>query len=99
MKSIKTIGVIGAGAMGRGIAQIAAQAGLDVLLFDLNAEAVHAARQSLRPVWDKLADKGKITAGLANDSLERIAACADLQAMSRADLNRKSDGEGRRRSV
>lgn len=86
MKSIKTIGVIGAGAMGRGIAQIAAQAGLDVLLFDLNAEAVHAARQSLRQVWDKLADKGKITAGLANESLERIAACADLQDMSRADL-------------
>lgn len=86
MKSIKTIGVIGAGAMGRGIAQIAAQAGLDVLLFDLNAEAVHAARQSLQQVWNRLADKGKITAGLANESLERIAACADLQDMSRADL-------------
>ena len=50
MKSIKTIGVIGAGAMGRGIAQIAAQAGLDVLLFDLNAQAVDAARESLRQV-------------------------------------------------
>ncbi|MDS1140293.1 3-hydroxyacyl-CoA dehydrogenase [Pusillimonas sp. SM2304] len=86
MKSIKVIGVIGAGAMGRGIAQIAAQAGFEVLLFDLNAQAVDAARESLRQMWDKLAGKGKMTAAQAAESLDRVAACADLQAMSRADL-------------
>ncbi|NYT85060.1 3-hydroxyacyl-CoA dehydrogenase [Pollutimonas harenae] len=86
MKSIKTIGVIGAGAMGRGIAQIAAQAGLDVLLFDVNPKAVEAARESLQQIWGKLAGKGKITAELANESLERVRACADLQEMSRVDL-------------
>lgn len=86
MKSIKTIGIIGAGAMGRGIAQIAAQAGLDVLLFDLNSSAVDNARASLQQVWGKLADKGKITADLAAESYNRVVACTDLKDMSQADL-------------
>jgi len=86
MKKIKTIGIVGAGAMGRGIAQIAAQAGLDVLLYDLNAEAVAAARESLRQVWEKLAAKGKLTAEAAGAALQRVEACSDLQAMVKADL-------------
>lgn len=86
MKSIKTVGVVGAGAMGRGIAQIAAQAGLEVLLFDLNVDAVAAARENLREVWDKLAAKGKITQDFAADSLARVVACGNLQDMGRADL-------------
>lgn len=86
MKSIKTVGIVGAGAMGRGIAQIAAQAGLDVLLFDLNAQAIEAARENLRQMWDKLASKGKLSEQQAAESLARVAACSDLQDMARADL-------------
>ncbi|HEY9573848.1 MAG TPA: 3-hydroxyacyl-CoA dehydrogenase [Pusillimonas sp.] len=86
MKSIKTVGVVGAGAMGRGIAQIAAQAGLDVLLFDLNAQAIEAARENLQQMWGKLAAKGKLSEQQAAESLARVAACSDLQTMSRADL-------------
>ncbi|HUG59198.1 MAG TPA: 3-hydroxyacyl-CoA dehydrogenase [Candidimonas sp.] len=86
MKNIKTIGIVGAGAMGRGIAQIAAQAGLDVLLFDLNAEAVAAARENLSQMWDKLAAKGKITTEAAAQSLARVQPCKDLQALSVVDL-------------
>jgi 3-hydroxybutyryl-CoA dehydrogenase len=86
MKSIKTVGIVGAGAMGRGIAQIAAQAGLDVLLFDLNAQAIEAARENLRQMWGKLAAKGKLSEQQAAESLARVAACADLQAMGKADL-------------
>ncbi len=86
MKSIKTVGIVGAGAMGRGIAQIAAQAGLDVLLFDLNAQAIEAARENLRQMWGKMASKGKLSEQQAADSLARVAACADLQDMARADL-------------
>jgi 3-hydroxybutyryl-CoA dehydrogenase len=86
MKNIKTIGIVGAGAMGRGIAQIAAQAGFDVLLFDLNADAVAAARTNLSQMWDKLAAKGKITTELAAQSLDRVQPCKDLQALSVADL-------------
>lgn len=86
MKNIKTIGIVGAGAMGRGIAQIAAQAGFDVLLFDLNADAIAAARGNLSQMWDKLAAKGKITPELALQSLSRVHPCNDLQALSKVDL-------------
>ena len=86
MNEIKTIGIVGAGAMGRGIAQIAAQAGLEVLLFDVNAQAVAAARENLQQMWSKLAGKGKISDELAAASLERVTPCSQLQDMSRADL-------------
>ncbi|MGN8554880.1 UNVERIFIED_CONTAM: 3-hydroxyacyl-CoA dehydrogenase NAD-binding domain-containing protein, partial [Microbacterium sp. SLM126] len=58
--TIQSLGIVGTGAMGRGIAQIAAQAGLAVSLFDTNAQAVAAARQYLQDTFAKLADKGKI---------------------------------------
>ncbi|OWT59141.1 3-hydroxyacyl-CoA dehydrogenase [Candidimonas nitroreducens] len=86
MKSIQTIGIVGAGAMGRGIAQIAAQAGLDVLLYDLSQDAVAAARDSLQQVWNKLVAKGKISADAAAAALQHVHPCADLRAMSAADL-------------
>ncbi len=84
--TIRKIGVIGAGAMGRGIAQIAAQAGMDVLLFDQSQDAVAAARVSLQQVWEKLAAKEKITQAVASESLARIHACTSLQEMSQAQL-------------
>ncbi|MGB3288246.1 MAG: 3-hydroxyacyl-CoA dehydrogenase [Burkholderiaceae bacterium] len=86
MKTINTLGIVGAGAMGRGIAQIAAQAGLDVLLFDLNAQAIEAARENLRQMWGKLVSKGKLTEQAAAESLARVTACSELQAMAGADL-------------
>ena len=86
MKTIQTLGVIGAGAMGRGIAQIAAQAGVQVLLFDTSAQAVAAALDSLKGVWAKLAEKGKMTAADADAALARVTACDSLQSMAQADL-------------
>jgi 3-hydroxybutyryl-CoA dehydrogenase len=86
MKKIHTIGIVGAGAMGRGIAQIAAQAGRDVLLFDVNAQAVEAARGHLEAMWGKLAAKGKISTEAAAQSLARVAACGELAALGKADL-------------
>lgn len=85
MKDINTIGIVGAGAMGRGIAQIAAQAGLTVKLFDLNAQAIVAARDSLQQTWEKLVGKGKISSEDAQASLARVHACADLSDMADAD--------------
>ena len=86
MKEINTIGIVGAGAMGRGIAQIGAQAGLTVKLFDLNAAAIQAARESLQQTWDKLAAKGKLSADEAQAALARVVACNDLSDMVDADL-------------
>lgn len=86
MKKIETVGIVGAGAMGRGIAQIAAQAGLTVRLFDLNEQAVTAARQQLQQIWEKLADKGKVPADSVQTWLANVQACNDLAQMADAQL-------------
>jgi 3-hydroxybutyryl-CoA dehydrogenase len=86
MKEIQTIGVVGAGAMGRGIAQIAAQAGLRVRLYDTSADAVAAARESLRQTWDKLAQMGKLRAADAQAALERVESATALTDMSNCQL-------------
>ena len=53
-KVFRTLGIVGTGAMGRGIAQIAAQAGSTVKLFDTQPAAIEAARKSVGEQWDKL---------------------------------------------
>ncbi len=58
--NIETVGIVGTGAMGRGIAQIAALAGLKVKLYDTNAAAVGAARDYLADTFSKLVAKGKL---------------------------------------
>src|SRR5690606_41204739 len=83
---IQTIAVVGAGAMGRGIAQIAAQAGVTVRLYDTNADAVAAARESLRQLWDKLSQKGKLTAEQADAALARVQPAGSLQDLADCQL-------------
>lgn len=76
-----TVGVVGTGAMGRGIAQMAAQAGSQVLLFDLQPGAADAARAALADTWGKLAAKGKLTGEQQTrylDSVRIAPALADL---------------------
>ncbi|MCB5363718.1 3-hydroxyacyl-CoA dehydrogenase [Pusillimonas sp. CC-YST705] len=86
MKDINVIGIVGAGAMGRGIAQIAAQAGLEVRLYDVNAQAVQAARDALAQTWDKLVAKGKMQPEVVQAALARIQACTALQDLAPAQL-------------
>lgn len=83
---IQQIGIVGAGAMGRGIAQIAAQAGLQVRLFDLNGQAVAAARQALDDTWRMLVQRGKLTEAQAGQALERIVACTALEDLAGCQL-------------
>jgi 3-hydroxybutyryl-CoA dehydrogenase len=73
------LGIVGTGAMGRGIAQIAAQAGIRVLLFDALHGAASNARETVTGTLGKLAEKGKISAeGLA-------AASSKLEVVTRLD--------------
>jgi len=77
-----TLGIAGAGAMGRGIAQIAAQAGLRVLIFDLQAGAAAAARDTIAATLSGLAAKGKIAQAAADAAAARIEAAAALEAFA-----------------
>ena len=81
--TLNILGLVGTGVMGSGIAQIAAQAGSQVLLFDVNAAAVAQAHAGVLAQWDKLLEKGRIdaTQHLAYKSRLRPAATlADLAA-------------------
>ena len=82
----KTIAVIGAGAMGQGIAQIAAQAGSLVKLFDKDLSASARAHQSVSAQWDKLVAKGKMDATDAAACAGRLALPATLAELSDCEL-------------
>ena len=82
----KTVGIVGTGAMGRGIAQLAAQSGSLVRLFDAQTEAAGKARDALLIQWDKLVDKGRLDPALAADYKARLLPAAALEALSDCDL-------------
>lgn len=66
------IGIIGSGAMGTGIAQVAAQAGHTVYIYDTRDAALEQSRHNLEATFKKLVAKGKFTEQLAKDVLHRI---------------------------
>ena len=72
--------------MGRGIAQIAAQAGSDVLLMDVRAGAADEARQAIGSQWDKLAEKGRMSVGAADSCKLRLKAADTLPELAGCDL-------------
>jgi len=82
----KTIAVVGTGAMGQGIAQIAAQAGSQVKLFDKDLSASVSARQSISGQWDKLVAKGKMDAQDAAACLARLTLPTTLADLSDCEL-------------
>ncbi|TCS39056.1 3-hydroxyacyl-CoA dehydrogenase [Paucimonas lemoignei] len=69
-----TLGIVGAGIMGRGIAQIAAEAGITVLLADARAAAVEEAQAFCADIINKKAAKGKISESEASAAIARIQA-------------------------
>lgn len=84
--SIETIGVVGSGAMGTGIAHVAAQSGYTVILNDVSEQALERAYNAISASFDKLIAKGKVTEALKSETLARIQTTTDLTAMAKADL-------------
>lgn len=80
------VGVVGAGTMGAGIAQVAAQAGHEVLLFDARQDAAGAAIRNLSATLEKLVAKGKMDHARAEEALGRISTCAALSGMKDCGL-------------
>ena len=66
------LGIVGTGAMGRGIAQIAAQAGITVRLLDSRAGAAAQAKDELGRTFEMLAGKGRMTADAAREASDRL---------------------------
>jgi 3-hydroxybutyryl-CoA dehydrogenase len=72
MSDVKTLGVVGAGPMGQGIAQIGLQAGLNVVLYDLNREALEKSAATMFGFIEKLEGKGKLEAGATESARQRL---------------------------
>ncbi|MFD4327558.1 3-hydroxybutyryl-CoA dehydrogenase [Nocardioides sp. NPDC058538] len=84
MNGFNHIGVVGAGLMGAGIAEVAARAGKDVVLIDANPAAAEAGHDRLRASLERAEQRGKITD--AAEVLKRITVSSDLEALADRDL-------------
>jgi 3-hydroxybutyryl-CoA dehydrogenase len=82
----KSVGVVGAGAMGRGIAQIAAQAGSHVVIFDMQSSAAETAQAAVRDQWDRMHDKGKMEATQVATLKTRLRCAGSLKDLADCDL-------------
>jgi len=84
---INKIAVMGAGAMGHGIAQLAAMAGFDVTMRDISEEFVEAGMKKIRWSIGKFIEKGKISPSEAQNTLKRIRPLVSLkEAVEGADF-------------
>jgi len=83
---IKNIGIIGAGTMGSGIAQVASTAGCTVKLFDLNQEALDKAKASLEKIMSRLVEKGRIDAEEKNRIEGNISYVNSLKELAKSDM-------------
>lgn len=83
---MQAVGVIGAGQMGAGIAQVAAQAGYRVLLSDVSVERAEAGKAGIAKQLARAVEKEKITAEDRDAALGRIEAVGDVAAMAPCDL-------------
>jgi 3-hydroxybutyryl-CoA dehydrogenase len=80
------LAVIGAGLMGSGIAQVAAQAGYDVTLRDVGEDALARGRGAIEKSYARFVDKGRLSEADRDAALARITTTTDLDAAADADI-------------
>lgn len=85
MSSIKTVGVIGAGTMGNGIAQVFAQAGFSVKLHDASAPALDRALKGIDKSLAKFVEKGKLQAADKDAALARLTSTPSIDDLADVD--------------
>ena len=83
---IRTVGIVGSGQMGGGIAQVAAQAGLAVVLYDVSTSIVDRALAVIQKNLVRLTDRGKLPAEERRAILERLRGTSDLAELAAADV-------------
>ncbi len=86
MTEIRVIGIIGAGQMGAGIAQVSAQAGYDVILCDVDLARAETGRDGVARQLGKAVEKGKLAQAEADAAMARIRASGELAPLSQAQL-------------
>jgi 3-hydroxybutyryl-CoA dehydrogenase len=84
--SIRRVGIIGAGQMGNGIAQVCAQGGYDVVLNDLSEDRIHAGLATINGNYAKLVQKGTLDEAGRREALARIKAGPTYEDLGACDL-------------
>jgi 3-hydroxybutyryl-CoA dehydrogenase len=84
--NINRIGVIGAGLMGSGIAQVSIQAGIDVVLLDVADAALEKGRAGIRKNLDRAVDKGKLEDQARDKAMKHLTTTVDYAALSGVDM-------------
>src|SRR5471032_403604 len=80
--AIKTIGVVGAGAMGNGIAQVFAASGFNVVLVDIAQPMLDRARTTIAKSLTKFVEKGTLTAAAREETLGRITTATSIESLA-----------------
>lgn len=83
---IERVGVIGCGLMGSGIAEVTARAGLDVVVVEVNGDALAAGRRRIEGSLNKAVSRGKLEERLRDDSLSRIRFTTSFEDLADRDL-------------
>lgn len=86
MADISTLGVVGAGTMGHGIAHVAAAAGYKVVLYDTKLDLAEKGRQKIEVNLDYGVKKGKVTAAAKDEALAKISVSEKLSDFSKCEL-------------
>ncbi|MEZ7502389.1 3-hydroxyacyl-CoA dehydrogenase [Psychrobacter sp. Arc29] len=84
--TVKTLAIVGTGIMGMGIAQIAAQADIQVLLYDAKAGAAEQGRHSLQAMLEKLTAKGKFSDDELQSMLSNLTVVQELGQIATAEI-------------
>ena len=86
MNNAQTIGVIGAGTMGNGIAQVCALAGLPVVMLDVDDKRVARGRDAIATALERLVKKSRLSAGERDAALGRLRGATDYGALGDCDF-------------
>jgi 3-hydroxybutyryl-CoA dehydrogenase len=80
------VGVVGAGTMGQGIAQVTAQAGIEVVLCDVTPKALQVGLDTIRRTLDVGVEKGKVTTAGREAALSKLTTAESLEALADCSL-------------
>jgi 3-hydroxybutyryl-CoA dehydrogenase len=90
---IRKIGVIGAGQMGKGIAQVCATSGYDVVLNDISADRIGAALADIAAQLQKAVERGQLDAAARDSAIARISGAPSLTTFSDVDISIEAASE------
>ncbi len=83
---IDRIGVVGSGTMGSGIAQTAAQNGLEVVLYDISDEIIQKGVETIHGYWDRMVEKERMSPSQREEAAGRLHPATSLEAMGEVDV-------------